>query len=267
MILANLFKYRGKKSPDRLEKYPQDFHIPAFPERRYLWTSRLFAIFAVVSFCLNIMLAMVLYVLIPQKNVGASFYVTDKDFFTLEKAPPAYQEVYFRDMLSEKYIAQYIKMRHSIPISSADLFYRWDTNSLFYWYSGVGNYYEFVNNLNRDQLKSFIRMKMKRLVEIDRIKKLNDNLWVAQFRTITSTQNHPEADTIIWRAYLRIAYIEIDNYEDIEKDDRDKLNYTSNPFGFKVMSYSVAYAGKPQKADDYLTTAKKVFERVEDVIK
>ena len=33
------------------------------------------------------------------------------------------------------------------------------------------------------------------------------------------------------------------------------------------MSYSVAYAGKPEKADDYLSVAKKVFENLEDVVK
>lgn len=267
MILANLFRCRDKKSPDKLGKYPQDFHVSSLPERRYLWTSRTFAIFAVVSFCLNIMLTLVLYVLLPQKSAGTSFFTANQNSYSLEKALPAYNNVYFRDLLTEKYIAEYIKMRHGIPISSADLFYRWDTNSLFYWYSGSRCYYGFVNKLDQNQLKSFIRMKMKRSVEIDQIKKLSGNLWLAQFRTITSTKNHPEPDVIIWRAYLRIAYLEFDKYENIENDDRDKLNYTSNPFGFKVISYSLAYAGKPQQADDYLTTAKKVFGRVEDVVK
>lgn len=267
MILANVFRYRDKKSPDKLGKYPEEFHIKAFPERRYLWTSRVLAIFAVISFCFNIMLTMVLYLLLPLKDTGASFYTSDDFLYTLEKAQPMYINTNFRDMLSEKYITDYIQMRHSIPISSADLFYRWDTSSLFYWYSGLRNYYDFVNNLDTNMIKSFIRLKMKRLIEIDKIKKLTDNLWAVQFRTITSTRDHPQPDTIIWRAYLRIAYIEFDNYEDIEKDDRDKLNYTSNPFGFKVLKYSLAYAGKPEKSDSALATAKKVFERMEDVVK
>ena len=267
MILSALFHYRDKKSPDKLGRYPGDFHIKAFPERRYLWTSRILAIFAVLSFCLTIMLVMILYLLIPQQTAKPIFYVSDNDLYHLEGAQPLQTSVSYRDLLSEKYITDYIKMRHAIPISSADLFYRWDTNSLFYWYSGLRNYYQFVNNLDNDQLKLFIRLKMRRQVEIDWIKKLTGNLWAAQFRTMTSTKDMPEPDTIIWRAYLRISYLEFDRYEDIEKDDRDKLNYTSNPFGFKVINYSVAYAGKPEKADDYLTTAKKVFENLEDVVK
>lgn len=267
MILASIFKYRDKKSPDKLGKYPEEFHIAAFPERRYLWTARILAIFAVISFCCNIMFVMVLYLLLPLKNSGAFFYTADDFMYTLEKAQPENIDTTFRDMLTEKYISEYIQMRHSIPISSADLFFRWDTQSLFYWYSGTRNYYSFVNRLDTNQIKNFIRLRMKRIIEIDKIKKLTDNLWLVQFKTTTSTKEHPEPDTIIWRAYLRIAYIEFDNYEDIEKDDRDKLNYTSNPFGFKVMTYSLAYAGKPEKSDNALVTAKKVFERLEDVIK
>lgn len=267
MILADIFRYRDKKSPDKLEKYPIDFHVNAFPERRYLWTARLLAICSVISFALNIMLVMTLYVLLPQKNTSAYFYKANDETFSLEKVPKLYENTYFRDLLTEKYITEYIKMRHSIPISSADLFYRWDRNSLFYQYSGLSNYYTFVNNLNQDQLKSFIRMKMKRDIEIDKIKKLNNKLWMVQFRTLTSAKGYPETDVIIWRAYLRIAYMEFDDYGNIEIDSRDKLYYTSNPFGFKVLNYSLAYAGKPQKADNYLSVAKKVFENLEDVVK
>ena len=267
MSWAALFHYRDKKSPDKLGRYPIDFHIPAFPERRYLWTSRLLAIFAVLSFCFNIMLTMILFLLLPQKDAKPSFYAADQTFYRLEKIPPLHDNVSYRKLLTEKYITDYIKMRHAIPTSTADLFYRWDTDSLFYWYSGLKNYYNFVNNLDQQQLKLFIALRMKREVEIDDIQNLGGNLWMVQFTTKTTTKNMPNPDVIVWRAYMRINYLEFDRYEDIEKDDRDKLNYTSNPFGFKVMSYSVAYAGKPEKADDYLGVAKKVFENLEDVVK
>lgn len=262
-----LFRYRDKKSPDKLGLYPQRFHIKAMPERRYLWTSRVLVIFAVLSFCLTIMLTMTIFLLLPQKDTMPAFYSANPYFYSLEKVEPEKTQVNFRDMLSEKYIGEYVKLRHAIPKSTADLFYRWDTHSLFYWYSGLRNYYDFVNNLDNDQLKKFIRLKMKRVVEIDQIKKLTSDLWLVQFRTLTSTKAMPNPDIILWRAYLRIAYLEFDKYEDIEKDQEEKLNYTSNPFGFKVVKYSLAYAGKPEKAETALQTAKKAFGQVEDVVK
>ena len=266
-FFSAIFRYRDKKSPDKLGLYPQSFHIEPFPERRYLWTSRILVIFAVLSFCLTIMLTMTIYLLLPQKDTAPTFYEANPYFYNLEKVQADHEIVNFRDMLSEKYIEEYVKMRHAVPRSTADLFYRWDTHSLFYWYSGLRNYYDFVNKLDKDQLKKFIRLKMKRLVEIDQIQKLTRDLWLVQFRTLTSTKDMPEPDVILWRAYLRVTYLEFDKYEDIEKNEEEKLNYTSNPFGFKVISYSLAYAGKPQKADTYIKAAKKAFDNLEDVVK
>lgn len=261
-----LFRYRDKKSPDKLGLYPEKFHLEAFPERRYLWTSRILVIFSVLSFCLTIILTMTVYLLLPQKNTYPIFYTSNQTDDGLEEALPEYTQATYRDMLSEKYIHEYVKMRHAVPRSTADLFYRWDTESKFYWFSGLRNYYDFINKMDNYQLKQFIKMRMRRQVDIDWSKKLTDDLWLVQFRTTTTTLDIPEPNTIIWRAYLRIAYLEFDNYEDIEKDEQEKLNYTTNPFGFKVLSYSLAYAGKPEKADSMIVTAQKIADNMEDVV-
>ena len=108
---------------------------------------------------------------------------------------------------------------------------------------------------------------MKRFVEVKQVIKLTPELWVADFITKTSSRLLPDEDVIKWRAYLRIVYLEFDKYENLEKTEEEKLNYTSNPFGFKVVKYSLAYAGKPQKAESAMQTAKKVFENLEDVVK
>lgn len=266
-LFSTIFKYRDKKSPDKLGLYPERFHLSSFPERRYLWTSRILVIFAVLSFCTTIMLTMVVYLLLPQKDAIPTFYRSDPSSFTLEKVQSQKVQIPYRDMLTEKYIEEYIKMRHGIPRSTADLYYRWDTSSLFYWYSGLRNYYEFINKIDNEQLRSFIRQRMKRSVEVQKITKLTNELWMAEFTTTTTTKKIPEPNTIRWKAYMRIKYLEFDKYEDIEKTEEEKKNYTSNPFGFKVMQYSLSYAGKPEKADTAMEVAKKIFKATEDVIK
>jgi len=262
-----IFRYRDKKSPDKLGLYPERFHIEAMPERRYLWTSRILVILAVLSFCFNIMLTMILFLLVPQKQAKPALYTINPKTFALEKVLKDSVEVSFRDALSEKYVHDYVLMRHEIPKSTADLFYKWNKESLFYWYSGSSAYHRFVSNLDHNQLKSFIRQKMKRIVEIDNIKKLSRDLWMVEFKTITTTKKVTTPDIILWRAYLRVNFYEFEKYEDIEKTKEEKMNYTANPFGFKVLEYSLAYAGKPQKADNAMQTAKKVFENLEDVVK
>lgn len=266
-LFSTIFRYRDKKSPDRLGLYPEKFHLPSFPERRYLWTSRILVIFAVLSFCITIMLTMVVYLLLPQKDAIPIFYRSNLQSFSLEKVQPQRIKVSYQDMLTEKYIEDYIEMRHAIPKSSADLYYKWDTSSLFYWYSGLNNYYKFIHKINKEQLRSFMRQQMKRFVDIKKITKISNDFWIAEFTTTTTTKNIPEPNTIRWKAYMRIRYLEFDKYEDLEKTEEEKKNYISNPFGFKVMQYSLSYVGKPEKADTAMEVAKKIFETTEDVVK
>ena len=70
VFFSKLFRYREKKSPDVLGLYPERVHIEAMPERRYLWTSRIMVIAGVFSICITIMLALTVYVLLPQKNAS-----------------------------------------------------------------------------------------------------------------------------------------------------------------------------------------------------
>lgn len=262
-----VFRYKDKKSPDKLGLYPEKFHVPSFPERRYLWTSRVLVICAVFSICINIALTSIIYLLPDQKTTLPRFLNINENTYTLDETEPADKTVSYIDLLSEKYITDYIQMRHSIPISTADLYYRWDKTSKFYWYSGNATYYQFINKINDKQIMNFIRQHAKRIVDIDYVKKISDNFWMAQFKTSTYTKNMKDPDVIIWRAYLQIRYYAIQNYDNIEKDETDKMNYTQNPFGFKVMAYNVNYAGRPEKSYSAMQASKKVFESLEDIMK
>ena len=266
-LFSVLFRYKDKNSPDKLGVFPEKFPTKAFPERRYLWTSRVLVIFSVLSFCLTILLTSVLYLLLPLQRSQPSFYRVNPYFYTLDKVHALKEDISFMDVLTQKYLTDYIEMRHSVPKSTADLFYRWDTDSLFYWYSAPSIYYRFVNNIDRNQFKRFIRLKMERQVEIDDISRLSGNLWRVQFKTLTTTKNMPEPNIIYWRAYVRVEYAELEGYENLEKTEREKQNYTANPFGFTVTDYSLAYAGSPKKSDTAMQTAKKVFENLEDVVR
>ncbi len=266
-LFSLLFKYKDKKSPDKLGRYPESFHIPSFPERRYLWTSRILVICGVFSICLNIALTSIVYVLIPQKTSTPYLLNLNEETGTLNEINSQQISTNHWDLLTEGYIHEYINMRHAIPRSTADLYYRWDKTTKFYWYSSHNAYYDFINKLDNRQIRNFIKQQMKRKVEIDYVKKISPGFWEARFRTTTTTKTMQTPDTIIWKAYLRIAFLAIQNYEDLEKTQTEKINHTQNPFGFKVMSYNLNYAGKPEKAYSAIETAQKVFENLEDVVK
>lgn len=249
-----LFRYRDKKSPDELGKYPLAVQVEAYPERRYLWTSRVMVICGIFSLCVTMMLAMTIYVLLPQKVSYPSLYEAQDYNNSLRQMQAAEVSASPEQLLTENAIRRYIVLRHEIPYSYADLAYRWDTSSEFYQLSSLGAYQQFIYKMDYEQMAKLMAMKMVRQVNVEWVRQLTDDLWAAQFTTTTTTKDYPTPAKAVWRAYLRVYF------EDFN-DDTDKTVYSHNPHGLKIRRYSVGYAGTGENSESYLQSAKEIFER------
>mgnify|MGYP006975355906 CR=1 FL=1 len=121
-FLGILFRFREKKSPDKLGLYPEAVHIDAMPERRYLWTSRILVIVGAISMSVTIMLACTVYLLLPQRGARPRLLQTNKFFSQLENSDPAEKKMPVMDLVTEQLIEKYIKLRHEIPESQSQLY-------------------------------------------------------------------------------------------------------------------------------------------------
>lgn len=251
---ALLFHHKDRKSPDVLGKFPADVHINAIPERRYLWTSRIMVILGAVSICLSIMLAMTIYVLLPQRSASPILYSAQDYNSSLYTVPPGETYASAQTLLIEDALRRYITLRHEIPFSYADLAYRWNKNSEFHQLSSTKVYQQFIYKMDYKQIAKLVAMQMVRHVEINWLKQLAPNLWTAQFTISTTTQKNPTPVISIWRAYIRISQQDFD-------PEADKNTYDHNPFGVKIQNYSLGYAGSDSQAESYLNSAKAIVEK------
>lgn len=259
LFFSTLFRYREKKSPDKLGLYPERFHIEAQPERRYLWTSRILVILCVFSLCVTIMLAMTIFLLLPQKKSTPSLYHMNTSLSELERTQPAETSADPMKLVSEYLISRYITLRHEIPYSQADLMYRWDRDSEFFQLSSIGSYQQFIYKMDYEQVGKLVQQGMARSIDIQWIKQLTPNLWQAQFVTTTTTTAQPQPQIAIWRAYVRVYYIDIKNPQDAEEGIR-QYDYDFNPYGFRVKNYALSYLGTPQASEGHLEIAKKISD-------
>lgn len=239
-IFSVLFRYRDKKSPDILGLYPEKCHIKAFPERRYLWTARLLAIWSAISLSLTIILTFTVYLLLPLR--GGEPQLVEKHFGELRYSVPQTVSVAPGQLLTENYIREYVKLRHTLPESLGQLQSRWSEDSLFRIYSDEDVYNKFKSNLDMNEVKKYIINKVKRSVKIEKVQRQRSNLYIVYFKTFTTIPEKTETDISLWKAYLRIAYLTFD-----EKNPPSE--YLKNPFGFKVISYEYGYAGKNKEFD------------------
>lgn len=248
-IFRTLFKFKEKESPDELGYFPEKVHVEAFPERRYLWTSRLLVILSILSICFNMMLASALYLMLPLIQVAPEFYSINKYFSQIEQVQKREVRFPVSDLLTEQHIQEYLHMRYTISNDFEEQLQRWGSSSPLYWYSAPVVYENFLNTDVQPNLMEFRRSGLQRYIEIEWIRPLSRGLWQAQFTTYDFMPNSPKPVATYWRATMRIAYA---NLTFSRKEDR-----VLNPYGFLVLSYSLAYHGAEGDTESYIDTARR----------
>ena len=248
-VFHTVFKFKDKESPDKLGYYPERVHINAMPERRYLWTSRVLVILASLSICINMMLASTIYVLLPQLRVSPQLFYINKYFSQLEQVQPAEVNMPVGDLIAEQHINEYIMLRYLVSSDYDELLSRWGKGSTIYWYSTPNVYNEFSKNDAAYNMMQFREKGLRRDVEIDWTRPLAQGLWLVQFRTLDYLPDMDKPIINVWRATMRIGFTTI--------PFRNKEDAIANPFGFLVTSFSLAYHGSTQQAQDYLQTIKR----------
>ena len=253
-IFRVIFKYKEKKSPDKLGLYPERVHVDAMPERRYLWTSRFLVIIACFSICFNMMLATSLYVMIPQRGSRPQLFYIDRYFSQIDRLQPFEVNYPVGNLITEEHITNYIMLRYIITNDYDELLHRWGYGSYIYWMSSPVVYTQFMKFDAKYNLLQFKNNNMMRDVEIDWIRPLTRGLWQVQFRTLDYIPGKEDPVVGVWRATMRAQYGSVDK---LSHDD-----YLKNPFGFMIVSYSLSYLGKDSESEHYLSESKRITKEL-----
>ena len=233
-IFSSLFRYRDKKSPDKLGLYPERFHVLAIPERRYLWTSRLLVIISVINISLLMILTLTIYLLLPQRSAHPLLF--EQYYGSLRYLQPQIIRASPLQLLTEYHIREYINLRHNLPERLGQLITRWNDNSVFKSYCSEKVYSDFIEQQQMDNLKKMIIKKIRRKVEIEKIENLTGNLYAVRLKAITAYPDREKPVITVMNAYLRVGYVDYGKNPPPE--------YLHNPYGFKVWSYELGYLGK-----------------------
>ena len=242
-ILGTLFKYKEKESPDQLGFFPEKIHVDAFPERRYLWTSRFLVITTCLSICFNMFLSCVLYLMLPCFHVNPELYRINTNTNQLELMQRNEVAVFASELIAEQYLRDYIMLRYTVTEDYAELKDRWRKNSILYWYSTEEVFSDFEKQDASIVDNQFKTMGLQRYVEIIWTKHVSRSMWMIEFKTYDITNDNPCPKVDIWRAVVRVGYDKGLKFKRIE----DRL---LNPYGFLVYSYTLSYLGDAHFEED-----------------
>ena len=244
-----LFKYKEKESPDQIGFFPEKVHVEAFPERRYLWTSRLLVVLSVLSICFNMMLASTIYILLPQISVHPRFFRINDYFHQVEVVQKDEVPYWGSDLITEKYIDEYINLRYTITGNLREMSNRWKSGSAFYWYSSPSIYNDFVEN----DMVAFVNLakknRIQRYVKVEWIRPLSMGLWQTQFKMYDILPTSKEPKVTYWRATMNIFYARLSFI--------DKNKRLLNPYGFLINDFALSYHGSDDANESYIETARR----------
>ena len=259
-LFYTLFKYKEKAQKDELGYYPEKVHVRAFPERRFLWTSRFLVVISCLSICVSMILSSILSILLPMKRTGVVPLRIDYNRYQVTRIYPSEVRVYAGDLVVESLIAKYITIRYTIDDDYDKYRNRLSPGSFFDAVTSEDtlHYFEFTEKPYFDLLQ---RKGVRREIKINSIYPVSYDFWQVRFTTIDTAPDLPveefmelmkvntasainppkQGDPLItkWIATIRMKF-------NIHKDD-DRDRALINPFGMSITSYDLSYMGNTIK--------------------
>jgi type IV secretory pathway component VirB8 len=255
-LFYTLFKYKEKAQKDELGYYPEKVDVKAFPERRFLWTSRFFVVVACLSLCLSMILASALNILLPQKKVSVIPLQIDYQLHQVTRMSPDEIRYYAGDLVTESLMAQYITERYTIEDDFDKMVKRLGEGSFLQLASSEA-VYKIFEGTEHPYFELLQQRGVRSQVKIDRIYPVSFNFWQVRFKTIntapdlsvrefmklmsinlSSAVNPPkQGEPLImsWIASIRMTFN--------QQKYKDRELALLNPFGLTVVSYDLSFMG------------------------
>lgn len=238
-LFYTLFKYKEKAQKDQLGYYPEKVDVRAFPERRFLWTSRFFVIISCISLCLNMILGGVLGLLIPMRRVNVMPLQIDYGLYQVTVMQPSETRAYAGDLVTESLMAKYIVNRYTITDNYDEMMNRFSEHEFVYLASSDEVYRTFAAT-ELPYVESLQKKGVRRKVEIDIIYPVSFDFWQVRFKTIDTYPDKEEPIISRWIATIRMNFNSA-KYE-------DKSLGMINPFGITITRYDLSYMGNNIKS-------------------
>lgn len=238
-LFYTLFKYKEKAQKDELGYYPEKVNVRAFPERRYLWTSRFFVIVSCISLCLNIILSGTIILLIPLKKVDVMPLRLDDVRYQVVTMGKAEDIEFAGNLVTEGQVEKYVIQRYTIE-DNFDEFNRRTGEGEFLHLASDDIVYKNFEEKELPYFTALHKQGIRRKIDIQQIYPVSFDFWQARFATIDTIPNEEEPMIKYWIATIRM-YFNFSKYED--KDQGLK-----NPFGLTVTEFDLSYLGSNIKS-------------------
>lgn len=201
-------------------------------ERRLLWSARAFAIFAALSVCLNVVMAVALAQLTPLVRVQPYLVNFQNKSEQIITVTPITKNLDDARKVTERLVRQYVLLRHTILPTVNEMERRWGVGSDLQYMSTRAVYKEFTSEDYKKGMELLSQQGLSRGIEIGYVNVLTSkNAWEIGFTTYDMYPQANQPKEKRWRAVVEVTY------QPTKVSRRARFR---NPLGFFVRRYSVS---------------------------
>ncbi|OPZ77554.1 MAG: hypothetical protein BWY78_00964 [Alphaproteobacteria bacterium ADurb.Bin438] len=248
---SKMFEISEQQTNDVLGAYPEKVHVSAFPERRYLKTTRNLTIFSIISLSVTILFASILYMLIPNIKTEVKLITKDRQMTGLKFIEPYEVRENPISLYLEKLVNDYVIMRHEVKSDVDNLINLWvDENSKLNLLTSPLILKDILDE-ERVTKQKVISSGFTRKVNILWTKPMSvssvSGIFVVRFETLDFYYGKPEKDIKTWEVFVRINRQSPIKKVEPSENEKDYKKYvlmlTHNPLNVKVTNYVISYVG------------------------
>ena len=213
--------------------------VSGFKLKYYMWLSRLFILFAVVSLMIFMSSSLALFKLAPQVSVEPFLIIRQDTSDGIVRYEPISYKMASKNQLMETFVRQYVLLRNTIIADEKEMQTRWFPGGMMNFLSSDYVFGQF--SAYRDSVWSkIIDAEMVREVEIISIGKLGGEkspVWKVDFKTydLYDEQGKSQAQK---ESTLRVRYWTASVTAYFIRDRMFMGRRLINPLGFTVTRYS-----------------------------
>lgn len=212
--------------------------VSGFKMKYYMWLSRLFILFAVLSLAIFMSTSLALFKLAPQVSVEPFLIIKQDTSDGIVRYEPISYRMASKNQLMETFVRQYVMLRNTIINDEREMQTRWFPGGMMNFLSSDYVFSQFSSY--RDSVWSkIVDAEMVREVEIISIGKLGGEkspVWKVDFKTydLANTQRNQNTRALIlstryWTASVTSYFIRGREFVGLR---------LINPIGFTVVRYS-----------------------------
>lgn len=203
----------------------------------YVWLSRLFVLFAVLSLLVFMSSSLALFKLAPMVNVEPFLVINQDNSDRMVRYEPITRDMASKDLILETYIKQYVLLRNTIINDMTEMQSRWMPGGMVHFYSSWPVFEQFMGYAGMifEQMHDVDLVREIEIISIGRLGGKNSAVWKVDFKTYDLTPgNTNTGGAMIMKEHYWTASVTAYFFPERQFMGRRLIN----PMGFTVTRYS-----------------------------